>query len=190
MLSRPLADLVRAAVEDEGAFCELVEEFAPMVWGVARSFGLDHADAADVSQGVWLRVATRLHTIDDPATIAGWLKTTTQRECLSLLRTKRRTVPAGLDLDDRGGPAPAPDAALIADERRRALWAAVASLPRRCQELLRLLAVTPPLSYDDIAGLLGVPRGSLGPTRRRCMEKLRTHPEVARISASGEGSGG
>lgn len=188
MDTRPLAELVRAAADDPDAFGELVQEFAPMVWGVARSFRLDRADAADVSQAVWLRLATRLHTIEDPATIAGWLKTTTQRECLSLLRTKRRTVPTGVALDDRDDAAPPLDVALIADERRRALWTAVASLPRRCQDLLRLLAAAPPLSYDDIADLLAVPRGSLGPTRRRCIEKLRQHPEVARIQASDGGS--
>jgi RNA polymerase sigma factor (sigma-70 family) len=177
-----LSRLVQDAQSDERAFAALVDEFSGMVWGIARAFRLDRADAADVSQVVWLRLATHLGRIERPETIAGWLKTTTTRECLSLLRRNGRTRPMGLDLNDGADrTALGPDDSVIADERHRALWTAFRSLPEGCQTLLRLMLVNPPLTYTEIAEILGVPRGSLGPTRARCIDKLRRHPALAQL---------
>lgn len=182
MASRPLRELVRAASTDESAFAELVGEFGRMVWNVARAHRLSRHDAADVCQTVWLRLATHVTTIRDPDTIAGWLKTTARHECLSFIRARSRWVPVGLDggegADHRSPPL---DVGLVAEERHRALWEAFSTLPDHCQAILRLLLVDPPLSYDEIAAALDIPRGSIGPTRQRCIEKLRHHPAVARI---------
>lgn len=187
-MTADLAEVVRAARHDEAAFVVLVERFSGMVWAIARSFQLARADAADVSQAVWLRLATHLHRIEHPEAIAGWIRTTAHHECLALLR-RDRLVRSGADVadwpDDRLPPL---DVGLVQQERHRALWDAFSSLPARCQALLRLLLTDPPLSYDDIAEVLGMPRGSIGPTRQRCIDRLREHPAVARIRDPAERS--
>jgi RNA polymerase sigma factor (sigma-70 family) len=183
VVPRPPGDLVRAAAAGDGAaFAALVDRFAGMVWHVARAFRLNDADSADVSQSVWLRLATHIGGIREPDTIGAWLRTTAQNECLSLLRRTGRMVPVGLDVAERAdSSAPGVDVGLIADERRRAYAEAFSSLPPRCQALFRLLAADPAITYPRIAEILDIPQGSLGPTRLRCIERVRRHPAVARI---------
>lgn len=191
MTSRPLGDLVRAAATDPAAFQELVSEFSRMVWSVARAHRLDVHDAADVCQTVWLRLATHVTTIRDPDTIAGWLKTTARHECLSLLRARGRTVPFEQDGADGPDHRSAPlDVGLVAEERHAAFWEAFSSLPDQCQALLRLLLCDPPMTYAEVSEILGIPHGSIGPTRQRCIQRLRNHPAIARITDDGDDSPG
>jgi RNA polymerase sigma factor (sigma-70 family) len=183
--ARAVAALVRLAREgDEGAWNGLVDEFASLVWSIARAHRLSAADAADVSQTCWLKLAEHLNRIRDPERVGAWLAATTRHECLRVLRRSQRELPLGDDLPEPPGPGPpSPVAGLIRDERAAALWDAFALLPERCQALLRVLMADHPPSYEDVGAALDMPVGSIGPTRARCLERLR------RLAARGGISG-
>jgi len=156
--------LARAAQGDQRAWNELVDEHSRLLWSVARSFRLDAADANDVVQTTWLRLLEHLDRIEDPSRLIGWLVTTARREAMRVLRRSGRERPVI--------EAPPVDSALLQDERNRALWEAFARLTEKCRQLLRV-AVTHPQAYDEISEALGMPIGSIGPTRRRCLTQLR-----------------
>jgi RNA polymerase sigma factor (sigma-70 family) len=184
-------ELVRqAAAGDEDAWLALVDEFSGLVWSVARAHRLTASDAADVSQTVWLRLVEHLDRIADPDRIAGWLLVTTRRECLRSLRWSARVdVTDVVNIDAHASPGTADlTAGLEQRERADALWAAVDALPTRCHLLVRFLLLDPPPTYDAIAEALEMPLGSVGPTRARCFEKLRTSLETAGISSPPAGS--
>ena len=171
-----LAGLVRAAAGgDQRAWELLVERFNGLVWSVARAHGLSRADAADVSQTAWLRLVEHLHRLRDPERVGTWLASTARHEALRILRRDRRQVPVGDDADLEGpGPAAeSPEAWALAAERSDLLWRAFAALPQRCQQLLRVLMADPPPSYQQVAVALDMPIGSIGPTRGRCLDRLR-----------------
>jgi RNA polymerase sigma factor (sigma-70 family) len=166
----------RAASGDQAAWGELVDRYAALVWAVARRRGLDPQDAADVSQVVWLRLVQRLGTLRQPERLGGWLATTAVRESLRVGKARGREVPvAGGHGPDRpeARQAPAPEAGVLAAEQRAELWRGFGSLPGRCQGLLRLLVADPPPGYGEVAAALGMPVGSVGPTRARCLSCLR-----------------
>jgi RNA polymerase sigma factor (sigma-70 family) len=169
------AELVtRARRGDRQAWDEIVDRHAGTVWAVARAHGLDAHTAADVSQVTWLRLVEHLGSLRDPEWLGAWLATTAKRESLRVLRLRGREVsveePEPGDGDDPGA---APDAGLLTAERNAELWRAFASLPDRCQHLLRLLTADPAPSYAEVAAVLGRPIGSIGPTRQRCLDCLR-----------------
>jgi len=172
-----LADLVRWAGEgDRAAWNEIVDRYAGIVWAIARRHRLSAADAADVSQTTWLRLVEHLDRIENPERIGAWLATTARHESLRVLRLAGRQIPA-LD-DDFAELADARadtrvDAALLTDERDRELRELVAALPARDQLLLQLLSHDAQPSYVEIGAALGMPTGSIGPTRARCLERLR-----------------
>ena len=171
-----VARLVRGArAGDSGCWDELVERFTPLLWSVARGFRLDAAAAADVVQTTWLRLVENLGSVREPERVGSWLATTARRECLAVLRHAGRTVPTdGIELDRVDAAAEPLDAGLLRDERAAELWAALAAVPDRCQRLLRVLAADPPPSYAQVAAALDMPVGSIGPTRGRCLDRLRT----------------
>lgn len=181
-------DLVRrAAAGDSTAWSELVERFAPLVWSVARAHRLRDADAADVSQTIWLRLVEHLDRLADPDRLAGWLVVTTRHECLRALRWNQRVdliEEPVLDVrtDDLGG-------RLEQHERSVALLAAVDRLPSRCHLLVRLLLLDPPPAYEVISESLDMPIGSIGPTRARCLQRLREDLLAIGITAPSAGSG-
>jgi RNA polymerase sigma factor (sigma-70 family) len=167
--------LVRAAREDdEGAWNELVDEFAGLVWSIARAYRLSAADAADLSQTTWLRLAEHLGRIRDPERIGGWIAATARNECLRLQRRSQYELPFGDELPepDPAG-VPSPEARLVRGERADALWKGFAELPERCRMLLRVLMADEPPAYEDVGAALDMPVGSIGPTRARCLERLR-----------------
>jgi RNA polymerase sigma factor (sigma-70 family) len=171
-----VADLVRAAGEgSQQAWDEIVERFAGLVWGVARSHRLAPADAADVSQTVWLRLVEHLGRLREPEALAGWIATTTRHECLRTLRRAGRELPDDLSESsaERADPRPGPEVLAMRAERRAIVWEALGRLSVRCQTLLRALAVSPDASYSEISSALDMPVGSIGPTRGRCLERLR-----------------
>jgi RNA polymerase sigma factor (sigma-70 family) len=178
--------LALSASGDQAAWNELVERFSQMVWSIARSFRLDDATAKDVSQTVWLRLVENLHRIDDPERLPGWLATTCRREALRVKGMRERMVPTDFqyDIPDES---PSLDSMLVEDEEAREVVAAFATLSDDCQHLLRLLTTEPPLSYEEISELVGRPIGSLGPTRSRCLERLKGALS-ARISGAGSDS--
>jgi RNA polymerase sigma factor (sigma-70 family) len=180
-----VTDLVtRAQDGDQQAWYALVERYAPLIWSICRRYRLGGADAEDAAQAVWLRLVDQLDKIRDPAAIAGWLATTTRRECCRVLRAARRPQAAW----------PARDAEAIADEQARtaeqellaaerhaALREALAQLTPREQQLIAILAADPPVPYAEISARLGIPVGSVGPTRGRCLDKLRRYPAIAAL---------
>jgi RNA polymerase sigma factor (sigma-70 family) len=165
--------LRRASEGDEAAWGDLVDRYAGVVWSVARGFRFDDATAADVSQTVWLRLAERHGSIRDPERLAGWLATTTRHECYRITRRRRREVVDDDVVDPRATDFTPVDEALVAADETVEALAAFAQLPDHCRELLRLLCADPPPDYATIAGTLGRPIGSIGPTRQRCLERLR-----------------
>jgi RNA polymerase sigma factor (sigma-70 family) len=171
-----LERLVRAAREGSlAAVDELVSELTPMLWHVARATSLSQPDAEDVVQTAWLNLVSHLDEIHSPAALQSWLVTTTRREAWRVRAAYRKAVPA-----DHDWLSAIPDLTADSEERvivkdeQRALWAALRELPPRCQELLRIVAFVPRPDYDVVAQTLGMPRGSVGPTRGRCLEKLRS----------------
>ncbi|GGM69419.1 RNA polymerase sigma factor [Longimycelium tulufanense] len=160
-----------AAVADEpGAWRCLVLRFTDLVWTVARGHCADPADADDVCQVVWLKLAQHLPSLRDPARLPAWLVTVTRREARRAAALRRREQP--WDFGDAVGAEPGPEERVLRDEREIALWRVFQRLPERCQQLLRLLAVTPTVSYADLANAVDRPVGSVGPTRTRCLRVL------------------
>jgi RNA polymerase sigma factor (sigma-70 family) len=177
-----LAALVRRARDgDQEAWNALVERFAPLVTSVCRRFGLSEPDLLDVGQSVWLALLEHLDDIREARALAGWIATTTRRECLQVVARKgaRRRLELVGDFD-----VPARDLAedvtdlVVTEERYAALREAFRSLPPQQRQLLLLLLHDPPLAYKEIARRLGIAVGSIGPIRGRCFEHLRAHPAV------------
>ena len=164
-----------AAAGDQQSWDLLVARYSGLLWGVTRAHRLGTADAADVVQTTWLRLVEHLPQIRNPEGIGSWLATTARRECLGLLRSGARCQPSEETelLVDAGAEHAELDSALLTAERDAELWAAFNRLPTRDQALLRLLAVDSPPSYQEISAALGMPIGSIGPTRARSLERLR-----------------
>ncbi len=171
--------LETASAGDQQAWDALVERYSSLLWSVARSFRLSAPDAADVAQTTWLRLVEHLDSIADPERLPGWLATTARRECLRLLRRAGREVQSYTALVDVPDDAPELDAALLRDERDAALWRALTLLDEFCQQLIRVLMADPPPSYAEAAAILGIPIGSVGPSRGRCLEKLRRRAGIS-----------
>lgn len=171
-----LTALVQASAKgDESAWNELVRRYAPLVVAVTRSHQLAPADAQDVSQTVWLRLVEHLDGLREPEALPGWIVTTTQRECCRYYRQAQKVLPVdpqGDGIVSHDGAA-APDSGLLRAELRQALRDGLAELPARDQQLLRLRAADPPASYEEISKLLGMPIGSIGPSIRRSLDRLR-----------------
>ncbi len=148
--------------------------------------GLNAADAADVSQTTWLRFVQHLDRIEQPERVGGWLATTARREALRVLRMSGRQIPTDFDEFAKFGdvPAVAPEAKLLYAERDVALSAIFAELPPRCQCILRSLDRDGKMTYEDLGKLLDMPIGSIGPTRARCLERLRRLAVSAGLSIS------
>ena len=181
----PVTDLVtRARNRDKRAWDALVERYAPLIWSICRRHRLSRADADDVGQSVWLRLVEQLDNIRDPAALPGWLATTTRRECGRVLRTGRGPHPADYPPDAANMPdelGVTAEQELLAAEAHAALREAFSHLPPRGQRLIALLTEDPPLPYAEISARLGVPVGSIGPGRRRCLDKIRRHPAIAAL---------
>lgn len=178
-----------AAGGDKDAWRALVERFSAMVWSIARAHRLSRADAADVSQTTWLRLAENISKINNPDRVGAWLATAARRECLQTIRASSRALPTDdMDVFEDGvtGGNPTEAEVLRAEAERESadratlLWRALGRLPGRCQQLLRVLMASPPPSYADVAAALDLPVGSIGPTRGRCLQRLRQ--ELADVS--------
>jgi RNA polymerase sigma factor (sigma-70 family) len=172
----PLSRLLRQAAEgDQSAWDAIVDRFGSLVWATVRSHRLGSAEAGDIVQTVWLRLVEHIHDIRDPDRLGGWLATTARRESLRFLRTAGRTIPTGeaADLEPADPEVPPVEAALLTGERDTVLWRAFRTLSERCQALLRLLVADPAPSYQEVGDALDMPVGSIGPTRARCLERLR-----------------
>jgi RNA polymerase sigma factor (sigma-70 family) len=140
------------------------------------------ADASDVVQTTWLRLVEHLGRLQEPERVGAWLATTARREALRALRHSSRQVPTE-ELPETPTETHL-GAALLEAERDRALWQAFGGLSERCQTLLRILVTDPPPSYEEISAALDMPIGSIGPTRARCLERLRGLAEGEGVTAT------
>lgn len=166
--------LTRAQAGEREQLREIVSELTPLLWHVARSQGLARDDAEDAVQSVWLSLVARLAHIQTPSALIAWLVTATKRESWRLRNDQDRTRALGMEeLAKVADSAVPPEELVIADERLRFVRESLERLTPRCAELLRLLAVADRPDYEVVARALGMPRGSVGPSRGRCLAKLR-----------------
>jgi len=181
-----LEELIRAAARgDQDAWSTIVDRFQGLVWSTARAYRLPQADAADVAQTTWLRLVENLDRIREPERLGAWLATTARNECLRHIRLRGRELPSeDVDLFESQSDEPL-ELPLLTKERDSALWQAFAKLSERCQALLRLLVSSNEPSYEEIGAALGIPVGAIGPTRMRCLEKLRAGFEFGQSLAEG-----
>jgi RNA polymerase sigma factor (sigma-70 family) len=161
--------VIRAKRGDQGAWRAIVARYSRLLCAIARSYGLNGTDADDVVQTTWLRLVERLSVLRDPARTGTWLAVTARRESMATLRRLGRERPLPAD----GPSVTGPHHVVFGRDLAGSLRAALMSMPSRCRDLLELFAATPRLSYAEISAALGVPMGSLGPTRRRCLAHLR-----------------
>jgi len=171
--------VAQASGGDARAWSTLVERFSGLVWATARAHRLTRDDAADVAQTTWLRLVEHLDRIRDPEQVGAWLATTARHESLRLIRRGSREQPVD---DPDLFEAPDDDAverALGSPVRDGALWRAFAALSDRCKSLLRLLISDEEPSYEEVGAALGMPVGAIGPTRMRCLERLRRTADLA-----------
>lgn len=181
-----VALVARVSHGDQEAWHELVERYAPLVWSVCARYQLDRRDVDDVGQTVWLLLIENIASLRKAA-LPGWLASTTRHECLRILRSVRRLDFSGLPPEDQL-PADAFAVPIEQDvleaERNAALRAAFAELTAACHDLISMLISDPPTGYAHISARLGIPVGSIGPTRARCIEKLRRSPHLVEILGS------
>jgi len=161
---------------------ELVALMTPLLWHTVRSQGVEAGAAEDVVQTIWLRLLHGSDAIRDPQTIVKWLLVAAKREAWRVAKRARddrahlATPRPDADddlvrLPDKGGETP--DEVLLRDDRERMLWRHVQGLPPRCRQLVRVIAFADRPDYAQIAESLDMPVGSIGPTRGRCLAKLR-----------------
>jgi RNA polymerase sigma factor (sigma-70 family) len=165
----------RAAGGDKHAWERLVDQYSRLIWSITREFKLAESDAADVVQTTWMRLIEHVGRLQHPERVGSWLAATARNECLRALAARKKLVLAHEDVafDGPADHEPEVDQGLLAAERAEVVRAAMAHLPRRWQRLMELLMADPPVSYAQISDELGLPVGSIGPTRGRCLARLR-----------------
>jgi len=171
-----IADLVRRAADGEkDAWNRLVDQYSRLIWSITREFKLVDSDAADVVQTTWMRLIEHIDRLEYPERVGSWLAATARNECLRHLAARKRLVLVNGDfvLEGVAEHGPEVDERLLASERAADVREAMTQLPKRWQRLMELLMADPPTSYAEISDKLGVPVGSIGPTRGRCLDRLR-----------------
>jgi RNA polymerase sigma factor (sigma-70 family) len=165
----------RAADGDMHAWDRLVDQYGRLIWSIPVQFKLEESDAADVVQTTWMRFIEHIDRIEQPDRVGSWLAATARNECLRHMAARKRLVLVHEDQEfDGADHGPEVDEALLAAERAQVVRDALAHLPSQWQQLLELLMADPPVTYAEISDQLGLPVGSIGPTRGRCLAKLRT----------------
>jgi RNA polymerase sigma factor (sigma-70 family) len=165
----------RAADGDQQAWERLVDQYARLIWAMTRDYRLKESDAADVAQITWLRLLEHIHRLENPQRVGSWLATTARNECLRYVAARKKIVLT----DDHDAlqaafaHQPEIDERLLATERSQTVRDAMFHLPQRWRQLLEMLMADPPASYTEISDQLGFPVGSIGPTRQRCLARLR-----------------
>jgi RNA polymerase sigma factor (sigma-70 family) len=178
------ASLVQRCLQGDGdAWRQLVDRYARLVHSVPARYGLTPAEVDDVGQEVFLALAQNLHMIEDPDRLPAWLVTTARRVCWRTVQRRRHEQPLDEPADSSDerpahrelvSPLPTPEEAMVGWNRQAALHAALSRMGDRCRRLLVLifLDANEP-SYDEISSQMDIPKGSIGPTRNRCLQQLR-----------------
>jgi len=165
----------RAAEGDRWAWERLVDKYARLIWAMTRDFKLVESDAADVFQATWLRLLEHINRLEQPARVGSWLAATARNECLRSVAARKKVmlVHDDVTLKDSAAHEPEIDERLLSEERAQAVRDALSRLPFRWRRLVEMLMADPPVPYTEISDQLGLPVGSIGPTRGRCLERLR-----------------
>lgn len=159
---------------DESALDDLVRVMSPVLWHVVRATGLDKEASEDVVQNTWLTLVRSAESVRDAQAITRWLTTAARREAWRVSKAATRTRPVEDEVLDARMPVQvSPEATVVTDDDNHRLWQALGKLPERCQKLLRIVAWEPRPDYSAVAESMQMPIGSIGPTRRRCLDKLR-----------------
>ncbi len=157
---------------DAQALHTLVTTVTPLLWNVVRSCGLAPETAEDTVQTTWLRLVENVDRIESPEAVLGWLCTTAKREAWRVQKLVRSVDPVA-DLEpDLPTPHDPGQLAAMHDESRR-LWEHFVTLSPKCQQILRVVSMGGAPDYASLATAMGVPIGSIGPTRGRCLAALR-----------------
>jgi RNA polymerase sigma factor (sigma-70 family) len=182
----------RAAAGDQGAWDEIVERYAPLVWSICTRFRLSDRDIEDVAQNVWLQLVEQLGKLPEPAALPRWLATTTRRECLRVMTAARGPEPSETEPSATEPHEAVPvvddavvDAEIVTAERHTALRAALAELPPGCQPLIGMLVSDPPHSDAAISTALGIPAESIAPRLARCLEWMRESSALLSLAEVG-----
>jgi RNA polymerase sigma factor (sigma-70 family) len=158
---------------DETRMADLVALVTPILWHTARAQRLDHERAEDVVQSAWLALVRNADSISDPQAVLQWLIVSTRREAWRVVRRADRDEPREFEPDDIVSVQAAPEEQVLQSDEQSRLWQHIAQLSERCQALLRVVAFADRPDYAALAESLGMPVGSIGPTRGRCLAKLR-----------------
>ena len=161
---------------EEARMGELVKVLTPILWHTARAARLDTAATEDVLQTVWLTLLRKADTITEPLAVLQWMVVTTKREAWRVARTQTRVRPEDLETTNTllsSNDGESVEDAVLRLSRDHRLWQHVEGLPERCRALLRVIAFADRPDYAELAKALGMPQGSIGPTRGRCLAKLR-----------------
>jgi RNA polymerase sigma factor (sigma-70 family) len=159
---------------EEPALDDLVRIMSPVLWHVVRATGLDRETTEDVVQNTWLTLVRSADSVRDAQAITRWLCTGARREAWRVSKVSARTRPVDDEsLDARLPAQTSPEDEVVTQDQHAVLWRALSRLPERCQKLLRIVAWEPRPDYSSVAAGLQMPVGSVGPTRRRCLDKLR-----------------
>ena len=160
---------------DQAKMGDLVRILTPILWHTARSSRLDSATAEDVLQSAWLTLVRKSDTITEPLAVLQWMVVTTKREAWRVARNQVRLRPEDLESSTTAASKQtlSVEDTVLRDEGDARLWRHVAALPERCRTLLRVIAFADRPDYAELAKALGMPQGSIGPTRGRCLAKLR-----------------
>lgn len=180
------AELVDQVLQgSQGAWDRLVLRYTPLIRSVTRRYRLNDSDADDVRQTVWIRLFEHLRELRDPQALPAWISTIARNEVMRILKAGSRTVPVGMATAPCLERAFAPDfdRDLLRCEFDRAVRSALGRLNPGQRRLMELSLAAPDLSYTDISRQLGIPLGSVGPTRSRCLDKLRAAPEVRALAS-------
>jgi RNA polymerase sigma factor (sigma-70 family) len=160
---------------DEARMGDLVQVLTPILWHTARATRLDAASAEDVLQNTWLTLVRKADTISEPLAVLQWLIVTTKREAWRVARIQAKVRPEDMELGAAtiSDPAESVEDAVVRTDVDQRLWQHIEELPERCRALLRVIAFADRPDYAALAKALGMPQGSIGPTRGRCLAKLR-----------------
>jgi RNA polymerase sigma factor (sigma-70 family) len=175
--------LISVQKGDQESFEKLAQHYTPLLWSITRSHGLSETDANDVIQTTWLRFVENRDRLSSSTELGGWLAATARREAMRVRRLSDRTAPTPLhgpdDMPERESEEPSPEDVVMNAERRRALLQAMEQLTPHCRRLIKILMADPSPSYAEISAALGIPIGSIGPNRARCVQRLRQLLELA-----------